>query len=126
MRVDIQANGFKLTQGLLQHTQNRLIGDLSWARDHVSCVTIRLSDINGPRGGEDMRALVQVAMPGAQAVVVEDVRSDLYAAIDKAMERAGRAVARRVSRGRDLRRGKVRPLPEAEQNTPLPDDAMLN
>lgn len=126
MRVDIQANGFKLTQGLLQHTQDRLACDLSWARDHVSCVTIRLSDINGPRGGEDMRAMVQVAMPGAQAVVVEDVRSDLYVAIDKAMERAGRAVARRVSRGRDLRRGKVRQLPEPEQNVPPPDEAMLN
>lgn len=126
MRVDIQANGFKLTQGLLQHTQDRLSCDLNWARDHVSCVTIRLSDINGPRGGEDMRAMVQVAIPGAQAVVVEDVRSDLYVAIDKAMERAGRAVARRVSRGRDLRRGKVRQQPEAEQEMPLPDEAMLN
>lgn len=126
MRVDIQANGFKLTEGLLQHTQERLACALSWARDYVSCVTIRLSDINGPRGGEDMRAMVQVAMPGTQAVVVEEVRSDLYVAIVKAMERAGRAVARRVSRGRDLRRGKVRQLPEPEQNVPPPDEAMLN
>ena len=105
MRVDIQAKGFKLTQGLMQQTQHRLECDLNWARDHVSCVTVRLSDINGPRGGEDMRALVQVAIPGAQAVVVEDVQSDLYLAIDRAMERAGRAVERRVTRGRDLRRG---------------------
>lgn len=103
MRVDIQANGFKLTPGLLQHTQNRLACDLNWARHHVTCVTVRLSDINGPRGGDDMRALVQIDLPGTQAVVVEDVCSDLYIAIDRAMERAGRTVARRVSRQRDLR-----------------------
>ncbi len=105
MRVEIQAKGFKLTKGLMQHTQHRLACDLDWARDHVSCVTVRLSDINGPRGGEDMRALVQVVMPGGQPVVVEDVKSDLYMAIDRAMERAGRAVVRRVTKGRDLRRG---------------------
>ncbi len=70
MRVDIQANGFKLTEGLLQHTQNRLACDLNWARDHVSRVTVRLSDINGPRGGEDMRAMVQISIPGKQDVVV--------------------------------------------------------
>lgn len=103
MRVDIQANGFKLTEGLLQHTQNRLACDLNWARDHVSRVVVRLSDINGPRGGEDMRALVQISIPGKQDVVVEDTRTDLYIAIDRAVERAGQAVARRVSRERDQR-----------------------
>ncbi len=103
MRVDIQANGFKLTEGLLQHTQNRLACDLTWARDHVSRVTVRLSDINGPRGGEDMRAMVQISIPGKQDVVVEDTRSDLYIAIDRAVERAGQAVARRVNRERDQR-----------------------
>ncbi len=103
MRIDIQAKGFKLTEGLLQHTQHRLASDLNWARDHVSCVMVRLSDINGPRGGEDMRALVQVQIPGSQVVVVEDVSSDLYIAIDRAMNRAARTVARRVSRERDRR-----------------------
>ncbi len=103
MRVDIQANGFKLTEGLLQHTQNRLACDLNWARDHVSRVTVRLSDINGPRGGEDMRAMVQISIPGKQDVVVEDTRSDLYLAIDRAVERAGQAVVRRVCRECDQR-----------------------
>lgn len=124
MRVDIQAKGFKLTQGLMQHTQHRLACDLNWARDHVSSVTVRLSDINGPRGGEDMRALVQVAIPGAQAVVVEDVKSDLYLAIDRAMERAGRAVARRVTRGRDLRRGPAAKTDAVDYTTAQPEQAM--
>ena len=120
MRIDIQAKGFKLTDGLLQHTQDRLACDLTWARDHVSSVTIRLSDINGPRGGEDMRAMVQIGLPGTQDVVVEDTRSDMYAAIDRAIERAGRAVARRVGRERDLRQRPKRPvreLPEEQEES---------
>jgi ribosome-associated translation inhibitor RaiA len=119
MRIDIQANGFKLTESLLEHTQNRLACDLNWARNHVSCVTVRLSDINGPRGGEDMRALVQVQIPGTQAVVVEDVRTDLYIAIDRAMSRAGKAVARRVTRERDLRQ---RPHYRPENRLSLQED----
>lgn len=119
MRIDIQAQGFKLTDGLLQHTQNRLACDLTWARDHVSRVTVRLSDINGPRGGEDMRALVQIGLPGTQDVVVEDTRSDMYIAIDRAIERAGRAVARRVSRERDLRQ---RPMHHIQPPPAFQDD----
>jgi ribosome-associated translation inhibitor RaiA len=103
MRIDIQAKGFKLTEEVLQHTQARLDNDLTWAGDHVSSVMIRLTDNSGQRGGEEMRALVQIAMPGAQNVVVEDVRSHVNVAIDRALARARRAVVRQLGRIRAKR-----------------------
>ena len=103
MRIDIQAKGFKLTEETLQHTQARLASDLTWAHDHMSSVMIRLTDNGRQRGGEGMRALVQIAMPGAQSVVVEDVCSHVNVAIDRAIERARRAMVRQLGRIRAKR-----------------------
>lgn len=105
MRLDIQARGFDLTDGLRQHTEQRLRAALGWARSDVHKVTVRMSDINGPRGGQGNLCHVQVALRSAPNVVIEDTESDLYLAIDRAVDRAGRSVARRMERSRQFRRG---------------------
>jgi hypothetical protein len=60
-------------------------------------VDVTLSDLNGPRGGVDKRCLIKVSIDGLRPVVIEDVQSDLYMAIDRAAGRASRTVLRRVS-----------------------------
>jgi putative sigma-54 modulation protein len=101
MRIAIQARGFDLTEALRKHTERRLQFALSWAAHGVRTVTVRLSDINGPRGGNDKRCSIQIPIPGGQDVVVEDVEADFYAAIDCAAGRTERAVARRFERLRE-------------------------
>lgn len=106
MRINIQTKGFDLTDGLRDHIQRRLQFALGWARHNVSRVTVRLSDINGPRGGNDKRCQIQVPLPHVQDVVIEDTESDLYVAIDRAAERTGQTLDRRLSRQRKF--GRVR------------------
>jgi putative sigma-54 modulation protein len=103
MRIDIQARGFDLTEGLREHTERRLKFALSWACSDVRAVRVCLSDLNGPRGGSDKRCLIQIPMLGAQNVVVEDAQADLYLAIDRAADRTERAIARRLGRLREHR-----------------------
>lgn len=103
MRINIQTSGFKLTDGLREHTERRLQFALSWARHDVRKVVVHLSDINGPRGGNDKRCYIQVPLPHKPDVVIEDTESDLYVAIDRAVDRAGRSVARRLERQREHR-----------------------
>lgn len=100
MRIDIKASGFDLTDGLREHTLRRLRFALGWADQDVRAVTVRLSDINGPRGGRDKRCRIQVPFPGARNVVIEDIEADLYVAIDRAAERTERALVRRLERQR--------------------------
>ena len=71
---------------------------MSYCSGHVNRVVIRLSDINGPRGGADKRCHIQVALVGIADVVVEDTEVDMYAAIDRAIDRARRTVVRKVDR----------------------------
>lgn len=103
MRIDIQARGLDLTEHLREHTERRLHFALSWASDDVRAIDVRLSDINGPRGGNDKRCCIKITLTGTTDVVIEDGESDLYVAIDRAADRTERAVARRLERLREHR-----------------------
>ena len=99
MQIDIQARGFTLTRGLRDHAERRLRFAFGPARPEVLRVSVRLSDENGPRGGADMRCRIQVTLAGAAGVVIEDTEADLYVAIDRAADRAGRTVVGAVRAG---------------------------
>lgn len=104
MQIDIQARQFSLTDALRNHTESRARFALASSNNHIQRVEIRLSDINGPRGGADKRCHVRVLLPDLPDVVVEDIEADMYVAIDRAIDRAGRTVARRLARRRDRAR----------------------
>lgn len=100
MHIDIHTHGFSLTPGLREYVEKRLAYALSHGDDSITRLSVRLSDINGPRGGDDMRCLIEARLKQAPAVVIEDIQADLYVAIDRAAERAGRSLARRLARSR--------------------------
>lgn len=113
MQIEIQTRKFSLTRALRGHVERRL-GFVAHARyDNIKRVLVRLSGINGPRGGKDKCCLIQVELPGQPDIVIEDTRSDLYAAIDRAAQRVSRTVGRRLrrqihrSRGRDFARNQL-------------------
>ena len=76
----------------------RLACNLPAGETAIQRVTVRLSDINGPRGGEDKRCHIALRLKGLPRLVIEDTEADLYVAIDRAAERAGRTLARRLAR----------------------------
>ena len=102
MQIDIQSRGFSLTEALLKYAERRLLFAMSYFNDHINSVVVRLSDINGPGGGSDKRCHLQVIIPGIPDIVVDDTEVDLYAAIDRAMDRTRRTVARKLARRQTL------------------------
>ncbi len=108
MQIFIQARGFDLSAGLREHVERRIHFALDWAHQHVHKVSIRLSDLNGPRGGKDKCCSIQVGVLGTADVLIEDIEPDLYIAIDRATDRAGRTLARQVARQRERRQGSPR------------------
>ena len=115
MQYDLQALGFPLTDALREHLLRRLRFALTRDSQAIQRVTVRLGDTNGPRGGRDKFCRVQINLLNGGPVLVEEIGSDLYATIDRAAERTGRTVARRIDRNQDdLRRtqpGRPRRLP---------------
>ena len=104
MQIDIQAHDFSLTDALRNHAERRLRFALTCCDEHIQRIVMRLSDINGPRGGVDKRCHLQVVLAGLPDVVIEDIETGLYVAIDRATDRAGRTVVRKIDRQQSLLR----------------------
>ena len=113
MQIDIQARGFKLTESLRTHAERRLRFALGSTSGRVRSIVMRLADENGPRGGVDKRCSIRANLPGAPPVIIQHQEADLYVAIDRAADRAGRAVARRLEKAGGCRA----PSPRLEATT---------
>ncbi len=102
MQITIQTRGFSMTEALRLYVLQRVRFALGWAGLSMRKLAVVLSDINGPRGGNDKRCKIQVQLIGGKDVVIEDTEADMYVAIDRAAERADRVLVRRVQRMREV------------------------
>jgi putative sigma-54 modulation protein len=97
MKIGMQCRGFSLTSAIAGHVRKRLDFLLGRGFRRLRRVDVTMSDLNGPRGGVDKRCRIKVSIDGLRPVVVEDIQSDLYTAIDRAAGRASRTVLRRIA-----------------------------
>ena len=70
--------------------------------------TVQLSDVNGPRGGVDKRCQVELKTDRAGAVVISAATDQWQSALDNALSRASRLLAKRFERGLGSRRARPR------------------
>jgi ribosome hibernation promoting factor len=110
MQIDIQARHFSLTNALRSHAEHRLRLALTCCGDHIQRIVMRLSDISSSRGKANKHCHLQVVLAGMPDVVIEDTETNLYVAINRAADRAGRTLVRRVNRQQTLLK-QGRPLP---------------
>ena len=108
MELSIRGLNFDLTDAILGHVRDRLHEGLSHYAPRLRGVTVRVSDVNGPRGGVDKRCHLEVTAEEVAAVLVEEVDADLRRAVDRAVARLRRQLARtfgrRLAAGRTGRR----------------------
>jgi len=103
MRLDIRIQKLDLPKEVHRYIERRLRFCLGRFETRIRQVTVRISDTNGPRGGADKLCRMSVRLIPTDAIVVQEVNSDLFTAIDRAAERAGQALARKLHRARDLK-----------------------
>ncbi len=98
MQIKIFSRKFSMTEALQNYVKRRLNFSFANKNEQINKIMMRLSDINGPRGGTDKRCHLQIILNGIPDVVVEDTQTDMYSAIDRACERASRTVTRKIGR----------------------------
>jgi len=104
MKIEVRFRGMATSDALRDQVGRRLHFQLSRFNGEISAVIVRISDINGPKGGPDKRCQVTVRGPAFGSVTIEDLSADPYSAVDMALERAARAVRRQIERTRVIRR----------------------
>lgn len=103
MRISIRASaGWARASADL--ARRRLEFALGRFASRIRSLRVRLTDLNGPRGGLDKQCLVTVRLDRPRRVIViEDVDPDEAVAMSRAVERAARAVSRAVRSASDWR-----------------------
>jgi len=82
-------------------------------------VNVRISDLNGPRGGADKVCKLDIRLRPTGGLFVEDVDDDVLVAADRASERAARSIARAIKRRQSFERA-----PATAQRKPSPASSL--
>jgi hypothetical protein len=70
--------------------------------DSIERVSVRVRDVNGPRGGVDHTCLIKAVLSGLPSVVYESQDASLEAAVDGAIAGIERVVRQALGRRRSL------------------------
>jgi putative sigma-54 modulation protein len=68
---------------------------------HTRTIDVSISDVNGPKGGDDLQCRMKIILEGKGDLVVEGKGVSVEAVVAETADRAALAVARRLDRLRD-------------------------
>ena len=106
MKMQLRTKGIPITQALEAHIERRVRFALSRFGQKIRSVTVRLTDLNGPKGGEDIQCKILAYMTPGEGVIVNDRSEDPFTAVARASERIGHSISRRVRRMKARRKGR--------------------
>jgi CBS domain-containing protein/ribosome-associated translation inhibitor RaiA len=98
--VHIRAMGIQVSPEDREYMRGKLDRRLAKFSDSIERVSVRVRDVNGPRGGVDRECQIKVVVAGLPSVVFEAQDADLRAAADAALTGVQRALRRTVERRR--------------------------
>ena len=101
--ANIRTSGVRLSREDRLYIRSKLGMRLSKFSPAIERVTVRVGDVNGPRGGIDKVCTAKVVLSGLPSMVVERKDQDVRAAINGALQATERAVRKVVQRRRPHR-----------------------
>lgn len=109
MQIDICPSNLPLLPEHSQRITRRIGFALSRLSARVRRVEVRLTDLNGPRGGEDKRCRVLLHLDGGGRMLVEDRGANLPGLIDRTMDRVRRLAHKRLGQIKETRHPRIDP-----------------
>jgi putative sigma-54 modulation protein len=103
MQLEIRGVNYELDHLVRDHIERRLRSALGRFARRIYRCTVRLTDVNGPRGGIDKRCRLAIALVPRGVLMIEGAADDPFALIARVAKRAGRAVGREFERRREGR-----------------------
>ena len=96
----VRARGVALDDDQTTRVAQKLAAKLGKFAASIARVSVRVTDVNGPRGGVDQRCRIEVVLSGVPSVVVEGQHASIDGAIGAALRATEEAVRRVVCRRR--------------------------
>lgn len=100
MSAHIRTEGVKLSPAERTYLRRRLGMRLGKFSSSIERLTVRIRDINGPRGGVDTICRIKAVLNGQPSVIVESRADSHHIAINRALDQAQRTLRRTLDRKR--------------------------
>jgi len=113
----ILARGVDLDPNAREYIRRKLGRKLGKFATAIERVSVRLEDVNGPRGGVDHVCRIKAVLSGRPSVIVERRADSLLGAVEAALSAVERAVRRAVQRRRTATRGRRRASPSPRRQS---------
>jgi len=104
MQLQIKSRHLAIDQSIQDYIYRKLAFSLDRFEQVLSSLTIRLKDLNGPRGGKDKECQISASLPHSRSLVIVDQDSDLHTAIDRAVDRFKGTLVKLLKRYQSLRK----------------------
>lgn len=96
MKMRMAAHGVQISGELKEFIKRRIYFSLGRFGGRIKSLSVRLADINGPRGGIDKCCDIRVDAGLSQEVIVRERQKTIQAALSLAFERVERAMKKRL------------------------------
>ena len=113
--ANIRVFGVKLDQNHRAYIRRRLGVKLGKHATSIERVSVRVEDVNGPRGGFDQVCRIKVVLSGLPSALFQTRAASLEAAVNGALTGVERAVRR------SLQRRRMKPIKKTPGRNPAPD-----
>jgi hypothetical protein len=104
MEISIIDSGKRVDSETWQFAERRLLFALSKFGSKITRVVLIIAEVNGPQSKIDQQCSVRIKMPRKCDVFISEEGPKLKTCIARCAERAGRTVARVLSRKLDTKR----------------------
>jgi ribosome-associated translation inhibitor RaiA len=102
--MSLVIQGITNTDPIRDFTERKLSSLLSRARVRATAIDVTFTDVNGPKGGVDIRCAVTIEVPRRPAQHASALATDARLALDGALEALERELLRDRERRRTLAR----------------------
>lgn len=99
MHIEINANGFDLTEPIAEHVRTRVQHALNHQADRITRVEAHLGDHNAHKKADaDKRCMLEARPKGLDPIAVTHEHTDMYDAISGAADKLHRALETRFGK----------------------------
>jgi ribosome-associated translation inhibitor RaiA len=109
MKIHVRSRKAEVDETVRAQIERRLQFSLGKFSPSILRVAVQIVDLNGPRGGEDKSCRIELRLLPTGSIFVADTDADLYAAVDRAADRAAQCVSRATRRTRQIQRNPTTP-----------------
>jgi ribosomal subunit interface protein len=99
MRIEVRVSNVPISEALALHIQRKLEFALRRHAARFEVVTVRVVDLNGPKGGLDKRCTMTARLSSpVESLIAEATDADAYVAVSQAAARLETRASRAIDR----------------------------